>query len=202
VRRIERVAARLWRQLPRGAVGRSASGRLAEAWAARGASVVSLPEANESWIFVGSGVPCNEEEMTVSNRHPLLHPFVRYPRVGRVLRSLAPVPQNSTVSFAKNGPRDSLAATSGVQLPAIAITDEYVIHQVVRAGQEGQRGSIPTVRRKRRSNDDRARRRLIKHRALEGREVGRHSRRVDEAVYGQAEVYAQGASCAEREVGE
>jgi hypothetical protein len=57
----------------------------------RGPSVVSaLLKANESWILVGSGVPCHEQEVTVSNRHPVLRPLVRDPRAGRVLRSLAP----------------------------------------------------------------------------------------------------------------
>ena len=111
-----------------------------------------LFEADQGWPFLGEGIPGksggipgNEQEVAVPDRHSVFLPLIEDASDRRTLWSFIFIAQDAAVFLSENAPLEAAATSTHMGFPLLVSADENVVHQVVRARQEGQRRSVVTV---------------------------------------------------------
>ena len=111
-----------------------------------------LFEANQGRPFLGEsipgksgGIPGNEQEVAVPDRHSVFLPLIEDASDRRTLWSFIFIAQDAAVFLSENAPLEAAATPTHISFPLLVSADENVVHQVVRARQEGQRRSVVAV---------------------------------------------------------
>jgi len=111
-----------------------------------------LLEADQVWPFLGGSIPGrsedipgNEEEMAVPDRHSVFLPLIQDASHRRTLWGFLFIAQDAAVFLSENAPMEAAATPAHMECPPLVSADENVVHQVVRARQEGQRYTVVAV---------------------------------------------------------
>jgi hypothetical protein len=81
----------------------------------------------------------------VPDRHSVFLPLIENARDRRTLWSFIFIAQDAAVFLSENAPLGAAATPAHIGFPLLVSADENVVHQVVRARQEGQRRTVVAV---------------------------------------------------------
>ena len=86
-----------------------------------------------------------KQEVAVPDRHSVFLPLIEDARDRRTLWSFIFIAQDAAVFLSENAPLEAAATPAHIGFPHLVSADENVVHQVVRARQEGQRRTVVAV---------------------------------------------------------
>ena len=109
------------------------------------------------------------------NRYSVFLPFLADQSYRRALGGLISKAQDAAVFLSKLAPRQAAPTPAHIWFPLIGSAHEDIVHQVVRARQEGQRRTVVAVGGNRSPNEDRAWGRLGDFRLLESEKLAHSS---------------------------
>jgi hypothetical protein len=109
--------------------------------------------------------------VAVPDRHSVFLPLIEDARDRRTLWNFIFIAQDAAVFLSENAPLGAAATPAHIGFPLLISADENVVHQVVRARQEGQRRTVVAVGGYGSANEDRAGGRLGNCRLLESEKL-------------------------------